>query len=234
MTVSSTARRPSVLLLLAAGSGERLGGSTMKQFLQLRFGNMIIQCLKAFSQFPEIEKVYLVIPESEVEKTLLSLETEGFSNRVVVVVGGVTRADSVRLGLKEIRSEYAGFDGFTIIHDVARFQISNKFILSMLDADAPATLTYRRISDSTLLLGDDFPGNKVRAPETTLAMQTPIKIDMEVFEQVLYANSLELRDGISNFIVSRPIECRMLETDGSTEKATYPQDFYRMGFSIDG
>ena len=53
-------------LIPAAGMGKRMGASINKQYLQLDGLPIVARTISVFEQSPDIEAIYLVIPEAEI------------------------------------------------------------------------------------------------------------------------------------------------------------------------
>jgi 2-C-methyl-D-erythritol 4-phosphate cytidylyltransferase/2-C-methyl-D-erythritol 2,4-cyclodiphosphate synthase len=102
-------------LIVAAGSGERFGGSIPKQYQDLGGMPILRRSVMAFLHHPHVDKVHVVI----------SLTHRAFYDRAVgdlglpePVIGGITRQDSVRLGLEAL--EKINRPELVMIHDAAR------------------------------------------------------------------------------------------------------------------
>ena len=108
----SKARPVSVTaLIVAAGSGNRLGGGVPKQYRLLGGRPVLRRAVESLVSHPAIGSVRVVIGEGQAElaaSALAGLDVGAF------VPGGAERADSVRAGLEAV-------DGDTIlVHDAAR------------------------------------------------------------------------------------------------------------------
>ena len=111
------ADRPSVLLL-AAGSGERLGRGAPKAFVPLGGRPMLWWSLQAIGASGVLDPVVLVVPEGregEGQK-LAAAALEGCHVSVSVVTGGDSRQDSVRRGIEALPSTAT----HVLCHDAAR------------------------------------------------------------------------------------------------------------------
>ena len=124
-------------LVVAAGSGERFGGTQPKQYLPL-MGKPVVQwSIDAFQKHPMILDVYVVIHP----------EHKNYLQHPHTVTGGNTRQESVRLGLEALR---ATKPDFVLIHDAARPLISDELITALCGETSaavpalPVTDTIRR------------------------------------------------------------------------------------------
>lgn len=113
----------SAAIIVAAGSGSRMGGP--KQFLPLGEKTVAEWSLEMFLSVPEIERVVLVMSPENVAAHGARLA----SARVKVVEGGATRMVSVRNGFKEIPEDIE----VVAIHDGARPLVTPSLIRSCMD-----------------------------------------------------------------------------------------------------
>jgi 2-C-methyl-D-erythritol 4-phosphate cytidylyltransferase len=103
-------------VLVAAGRGERLGGRRPKAFANLGGRPLVAESLERLDASPWVEAVVVVTPEGWEEPVILLSEEVGASKVRAAVVGGATRADSVRAGLAEVPEDAAA----VLVHDAAR------------------------------------------------------------------------------------------------------------------
>lgn len=107
-------------LIPAAGMGKRMGASINKQYLQLDGLPIVARTISVFEQSPEIEAIYLVIPEAEIPYCREHvLAAGGFRKVAEVVAGGRERQNSVLNGLRAMRPHLSD-DDVVVIHDGVR------------------------------------------------------------------------------------------------------------------
>lgn len=100
-----------VALIVAAGSGSRMGGGIPKQYRKVAGVPVIARAIDALAAHPAIDAVHVVIGAGQ--EVLLA---EALGDRVVTSSpGGATRRESVRAGLEAIGSATR-----VLIHDAAR------------------------------------------------------------------------------------------------------------------
>lgn len=104
--------RGAVVILLAAGSGERLGLSTPKAFVRLAGRPMLVHAATSAHECPEVASILAVVPEGWEDAARELLDPIGPH---AVVSGGVTRQASVRAALA---AESSG--DVLVCHDAAR------------------------------------------------------------------------------------------------------------------
>ena len=125
-------RRPRTAgVILAAGSGTRMGGEIPKQFLPILGVPVLIRSVRAFDLCPSIDEIVIVTRESDI-KTVADLCKEyGVSPKLKrVIAGGATRQKSAFLGVEAASKNCR----FVAIHDAARCLITPEIVVSVLKA----------------------------------------------------------------------------------------------------
>lgn len=124
------ALRPHIVaLIVAAGSGSRVGGDIPKQFRVVNGRPMLAHSYAALSKHGDIGTVFIAIgdgQESLAKDALCGLPTP------VLVQGGATRRESVHHGLEEIARQ--GGADFVLIHDAARPFLPDSVIDDLIHA----------------------------------------------------------------------------------------------------
>ena len=92
-----------VAIVVAAGKGTRLGGNRPKQFLELGGIPVIIHTLRQFERCQEINEIIVALPADTTAGFLSRAEEFGLRKPAQTVVGGETRAQSVRNALQAIK-----------------------------------------------------------------------------------------------------------------------------------
>ena len=109
------------LVLVAGGSGIRMGGVIPKQYLELAGKPLIIHVLEAFLLFdPSMEVVVVMAPSHKNYWNALG-EKYAMTRDMLVTEGGATRYESVRNGLARVAE-----DRIVGIHDAVRPLVSQE------------------------------------------------------------------------------------------------------------
>lgn len=103
-----------VALILAGGSGSRLGGESPKQYLPLAGRPVLHHAVKAFVEHPAVGSVQVVIRAGD---AALYRRATGGLQLPGPVDGGATRQQSARAGLERLASDAPRH---VLIHDAAR------------------------------------------------------------------------------------------------------------------
>ncbi len=113
-----------IAVIVAGGSGLRMGAFIPKQFLLLKGKPVLWHTVTAFvTAFDDI-KVVLVLPEEHIERGVEMLTTIEKNDCVEIVKGGATRFHSVQNGLKRVEGEAIVF-----VHDGVRCLVSKELIV---------------------------------------------------------------------------------------------------------
>lgn len=111
-------------IVLSAGKGLRMGGSTPKQYMPLLGRPVLFYCLDAFEK-SLVDEIIIVCgagDEEYVRETIVN--KYGFNKVKKIVSGGAERYDSVYSGLKACEAT----SSYVFIHDGARPLISPEMI----------------------------------------------------------------------------------------------------------
>ena len=110
-------------IVLAAGSGKRMGTSVHKQYLLIKDKPVIYYTLQAF-EASDVDDIILVTGADEIDYCRETIvEKYGFKKVRAVIAGGKERYDSVYEGLKALSD-----CDYVLIHDGARPLISRALI----------------------------------------------------------------------------------------------------------
>jgi 2-C-methyl-D-erythritol 4-phosphate cytidylyltransferase len=110
-------------VIVAGGSGARMGSAVPKQFLLLKDKPVLWYTLKVFlGAYTDLE-VILVVPDDHLETARSVVDMMAAPGRVRLTAGGVTRFHSVRNGLGLVQAESVIF-----VHDGVRCLVSKELI----------------------------------------------------------------------------------------------------------
>jgi 2-C-methyl-D-erythritol 4-phosphate cytidylyltransferase len=118
--MSSTAK---YAIIVAGGSGQRMGSKIPKQFLTMRGRPVLMHTIEAFYNFPEKIKLILVLPGDHINTWKGLCEQYQFKIPVTLQTGGPTRFQSVLKGLNLING-----GGLVAIHDGVRPLVDRELI----------------------------------------------------------------------------------------------------------
>lgn len=109
------------VIIVAGGSGSRMGSEIPKQFLQLCGKPVLMHTIQVFFDFDPESELILVLPDAQKNLWEELCLKHSFSLPHQIVSGGETRFYSVLNGLKLVREE-----GIVFIHDGVRPLVSRE------------------------------------------------------------------------------------------------------------
>jgi 2-C-methyl-D-erythritol 4-phosphate cytidylyltransferase/2-C-methyl-D-erythritol 2,4-cyclodiphosphate synthase len=140
-----------VALIVAAGSGSRMGGEIPKQFRPIAGKSVLARSVDALASHPAIDAVRVVIGAGQEEMAARALDGRDVDD---LIIGGLERADSVLAGLAAIEADVI------LIHDAARpfcpHEVIDRLLSAMDTADGavPALPVVDTIARSDGSIGD--------------------------------------------------------------------------------
>ena len=116
-----------IALVIAGGSGNRMGQSIPKQFLTVNERPVIVYTLEAFQKHPEIDVIGVVCISGW--ETVLQAYANQFNITKLkyIIPGGKNGQDSIRNGVYELEKYFAD-DDIVLIHDAIRPMVSADII----------------------------------------------------------------------------------------------------------
>ncbi|RPH29423.1 MAG: 2-C-methyl-D-erythritol 4-phosphate cytidylyltransferase [Bacteroidales bacterium] len=119
-----------IAIVVAGGTGARMGTDIPKQFLLLQGEPILMHTLWVFKKISSIEEIILVLPQSQIEYWYELCKKHQFKVDHSVVEGGDTRFESVSNGLAKVNNPEA----LVAIHDGVRPFVSVDVIENCFNA----------------------------------------------------------------------------------------------------
>lgn len=117
-------------LIVAAGKGRRMKTQQPKQYMELAGRPILTRTLQAFDRHPTIDRIFVVLPETDIAQCRASVIAQAaLGKEVTVVAGGEHRQMSVMKGLRSIPDK----DGIVLIHDGVRPLVTQTLISACID-----------------------------------------------------------------------------------------------------
>lgn len=121
-------------VIVAGGSGSRMGSALPKQFLKLGGKTILEHCLDRFIQSGLFCNIALVLPSAYHDYWKDICHNSGIDlDTHLLCPGGKTRGESVRNGLLEISRLYPENEVIVAIHDAVRPFVNRSFLARCLD-----------------------------------------------------------------------------------------------------
>lgn len=203
------------IILVAAGSGSRMGGGLPKQWRPLGGVPVLVHTRRAFQQAGLDRIIAAIRPEDAPRAEALALPW---------VAGGDTRAASVRAALDHLASAPPQR---VLIHDAARPLVSPALIARVLAAldEAPAAAPALPVTDA-LWRGENGEVRAIVPRAGLFRAQTPQGFD---YAAIRAAHAGGPPDAADDVEIARAagLTVRIVPGDEDNLKLTYPQDFDR-------
>jgi 2-C-methyl-D-erythritol 4-phosphate cytidylyltransferase len=203
-------------ILVAAGSGERLGAAVPKAFVEVDGRTLVQHALATFVEHPDVDEVVVVVPAEFADRI----------DGVPAVPGGATRQESVAAGLARVDAD----TDHVLVHDVARPFVPVAVIDAVLTAladGAQAVVPVVPIHDTVRLIDAGGALGGVVDRSTLVAVQTPQGFRRDV---LVAAHAQAVGAGATDDAgLAEAIGCRVVSVPGSEDsfKITTPLDLAR-------
>lgn len=229
--MSSEKKLRTAAVILAAGSGKRMGSSTKKQYMLIAGKPVIYYSLKTFQE-SFVDEIILVVSPGDVDYCKKEIvEKYSFSKVQHIVEGGKERYHSVAIGLNYISS-----CDFVFIHDGARPVVTKAILERALCSvrEYEACVVGMPVKDTIKIA--DREGNIASTPDRKLVwmVQTPqvfaLPLIKEAYQSLLQKEEKFLKAGISVTDDAMVVETltghsvRLVEGSYENIKITTPED----------
>ena len=205
-------------LIVAAGTGSRLGGELPKQFRLLGGKAVLAHAVDALASHSRIDAVRVVIAAGQEALARTALGSRDVGD---VIVGGAERADSVSAGLAAIG------DGIVLVHDAARPFCPHAVIDRLLDALAnhDGAVPVVPVADTIAKGGRTLEAMVDRSQ--LHRVQTPQAFHVEDLVYAYDEAGMRAPTDESTVMVEAGLKVATVEGDAMLDKLTTPADWQR-------
>jgi 2-C-methyl-D-erythritol 4-phosphate cytidylyltransferase len=210
-------------LIPAAGSGSRMGADAPKQYMRLGSRTLLEHSVAALMADARVEQVLIVVAPDDRQAGQLTLPAAA----MLAAVGGASRAESVRNGLRVLAQQAREHDR-VLVHDAARPCLSAQDLAALIDrvgADAAGGLLAAPLAD-TLKRVDDTAVVATVDREGLWAAQTPQLFPFGILLRALHdCRDLGAVTDESSAVERLGIRPRVVAATGANPKVTTPADW---------
>lgn len=165
-----------IALIIAGGSGSRMGQDIPKQFINVHDKPVIIYTLESFQKHPEIDAIEVVCIDGWHDVLWAYAKQFGINKLKWVISNGTTAQESIRNGLFELK-ERCDDEDIIIIHDgirpmVDEFVLSDVIIKCKEYGNAVTSLPYNEqifVAEDGISTKQYIPRDKLRRVSTPQA-----------------------------------------------------------------
>ena len=212
-----------VALIVAAGSGSRMGGETPKQYRAIAGKAVLAHAVDALASHPAIGAVRVVIGQGQQDLFAAALGRREVGDPII---GGGTRQVSVRLGLEALAA--GGAPNLVLIHDAARPFCPPDVIDRLLTAlESNSAAVPALPAADTLMRGEGkHLGDTVDRTHLN-RIQTPQAFHFDAILEAHRAKASETFTDDATLARAAMIGVVRVEGDEALNKLTLPGDFAR-------
>ena len=215
-------------LVPAAGSGQRAGAGSPKQYAQLNGEPMIVHSLRAFLDCARVAAVHVVLaPGDDWLSTVAAglLRAQAGERLRFHFAGGASRAESVANGLALLAREAAD-DDWVLVHDAARPCITPELVARLIGAlenDPVGGLLALPVPDTVKRAGPDGRVAATIARDQLWLAQTPQMFGLRRLIDA-YSTAGAVTDEAGAIELSG-VTPQLVMGDRRNMKVTFPADF---------
>lgn len=206
-------------LIVAAGSGQRLGAGGPKALVELAGRPLYAWSVDAFRQASRIGSIFVAVPPGEGDRFI--------EPGIMTVEGGETRSHSVANGLAAVMAQ--GSPEMVVVHDAARPLVQPALIDAAvigLDADSGlhALIAAAPMTDTVKRLGEDGVVVETLDRSSLVSVQTPQVFRLDALENALESGDLAGATDDASLVEATGGSVGVIEASSANIKVTVPGD----------
>jgi len=206
-------------IIVAGGTGSRMGGTLPKQFLLINDKPVLYYSLKAFLDAYDDLEIILVLPVAFTDLGQEIIDAYFDNTRIRLVSGGDTRFHSVQNGLKLVNEEAIVF-----VHDAVRCLVSVALIHRCHEAvmETGSAIPVISCKDSVRFI--DESGSEVIDRSRIVMVQTPQTFHSKI---LLPAYQIDYKDKFTDeatVVEAYGLKVSLIEGEETNIKITRPVD----------
>lgn len=190
-----------IALIIAGGSGNRMGQDIPKQFMHLDGAPIVIMTMQAFERHPDIDSIAVVCLKGW-ETVLQSYANQfNISKLKWIFPGGASGMESIHNGIYGLKEAGCNDDDLVLIHDSVRPLLSQEIISSNI-ATCKAygyAITGIKCREAILKSEDGFTTNTSIPRDTLIRTQTPQTFRLK---NIINVHEEAAKMGITNSVAS--------------------------------
>lgn len=193
-----------IALIIAGGSGARMGQDIPKQFLNVNDKPVIIYTLETFQKHPNIDAIEIVCIDGWSEILYAYCKQFNISKLENIITGGECGQASIRNGILDIKTRYSE-DAIVLIHDAIRPMVTHEIISDCIRVCSTYgnAITAIPCAEAMLETTDGITSNKQIPRDNLKRTQTPQAVRLG---ELITAHEEALDRGINNSVAT----CTML------------------------
>jgi 2-C-methyl-D-erythritol 4-phosphate cytidylyltransferase len=206
-------------VIVAAGSGKRMGCETPKQFLLLKNRAVLWHTLDAFLKAFNDMEIILVIANEYVYTAEGIAKSTIDPNRIIMTVGGDSRFDSVKNGLRHVHEEAIVF-----VHDGVRCLITETLIHRCYEQALQKGNAVPAINAVDSLRLQTKEGNEIIDRNKVRTIQTPQTFRSEIIKAAFQQPYSAAFTDEASVVERMGVNINLIEGEANNIKITQPID----------
>jgi 2-C-methyl-D-erythritol 4-phosphate cytidylyltransferase len=209
-----------IAVIVAAGSGTRMGAAMPKQFLLLLNKPLLWYSIEAFqSAFEDMEILLVIAPEYFADAERVRSASRA-PEKIKIVAGGKTRFQSVQKGLEKIVED----EGIVFVHDGVRCLITPGLIRNCFEKAVETGNAIPAVIPVDSVRMETETGNEPVAREKLRMVQTPQTFKSEILKAAFRQEYQESFTDEASVVEKLGIRINLVEGDPANIKITTPAD----------
>lgn len=210
-----------IAIIVAGGTGRRMGAQVPKQFLLLSGKPVLWYTLRAFLDAYEDMEIVLVLPEEHRETGKALVNALQVAHRIRIAAGGATRFHSVKQGLACIGPEE---QAIVFVHDGVRCLVSRELIHRCYEAAVETGSAIPAVVpvDSMRMMTDEGYVSVDR--EKLRVIQTPQTFTNAILQAAFAQEYREFFTDEGSVVEAAGVKINLVEGEATNIKITRPLD----------
>lgn len=208
-----------VAVIVAGGTGVRMGHELPKQFLLLKGKPLLYYTLRSFLSAYDDMQVVLVLPELYTDMGQEIIDAYFDKDRIRISIGGATRFESVKNGLKQIKN-----DAIIFVHDAVRCLLTEALIHRCYEQamETGSAIPVIGCNDSVRLLSE--AGSDALERNKVMLVQTPQVFHSKILLPAFEIDFKEKFTDEATVVESYGMKVSLVEGERNNIKITHPLD----------
>lgn len=206
-------------VIVAGGSGLRMGTPVPKQFLPIRGKPAIWYTLTAFLNAFDDLQIIMVLPEAHIQTGQEILRSTHDPDRIWMTVGGETRFHSVKNGLNHIQQHSIVF-----VHDGVRCLLTPELIRRCCEKAQESGNAIPAIAATDSIRIETIGGNEMIDRNKVRIIQTPQTFYSDVIKAAFEQDYEETFTDEATVVERLGVKINLVEGEPTNIKITYPID----------
>jgi len=206
-------------VIVAGGSGLRMGTAIPKQFLELQGRPVLWYTITAFlNSFPDLE-IIVVLPQAHLQTGLRIIKATSEPDRVWITEGGETRFHSVKKGLDHIHQHSIVF-----VHDGVRCLITPELVQRCYDNALEKGNAIPAIPAVDTIRIQTVQGNELVDRAKIRIIQTPQTFYSDIIKAAFEQDYEESFTDEASVVEKLGVKIHLIDGESTNIKITQPID----------